>query len=105
MGRHIYITKIKEENNIHYYEVADDRPDDLIDFFIAIDASKQTIYYYLTFDCKTPIAFLDFNVMGPILPLLPFDQSVIKGVFLPVAYQAYKAINDNHFPKYISRFT
>lgn len=104
MGRATDINKIKEENGIHYYAVADFQPNKT-KFIIAINAQKKTVSYFLTSDCKDPIAVIDFNKTSGITPVPPFDTGTAESAFLLAGAMAYRAVRDNNFPDFMGKYS
>ena len=98
MGRTLDIIKLIEEDGVYYYEVDNCQLLDPTRFFIAINAQKKTVSYFVTLKDVSPIVVIDFNQANSIIPVFPWDKGLASSAFFLAGVQAYKATRDNHFP-------
>lgn len=96
MGKGIDITHYKQENNIYYYGVS--KGNNCPDFYIGIDCKNKTILFYRTNDFINPLMVVDpleEYVLDKTIPGINKHDAALAII------QAYKALKNNYFPKYI----
>lgn len=97
MGVYIKIEKILDKEKIYYYRVSKNDWGDQ-EFYISINPAQKLIAFYSSANFVNPIKTIDFTNPNSSVEISSIRPEIVWRVLV----QAYKAMEKNEFPQYLS---